>query len=847
MNKIAISILAILLIIFYSCSSTKHLQKGQYAINNVKIEIIGDNNLSSSAFHKFLYTKPMRKTLFIIPLHAWIYNIPNSKKIHSREQKKQKKLAKINARRIKKYDQKTYKYIKKRIKYKKLWQRYIQAADSAKALKFYQKYIEYDKKVKDRQRDYALKIEAIKKKDIFMFSDIFYKFGEKPQTYDTTAVIKTVKQFKLYLNKKGYYHPKIKVIVKKYRKKSDIIYKIYPGIPHIIANVKYNFPNDTLKKLISENPKMRIKVGNILDLDYLNKYRKKLADFLKNNGYYFFIKDYISYTIDTIGKPFKAYITVNFYKMKNKNNLIYKPWKIKNIYIFSDYNSTEALQNPYYFKNFDTIPLSSRLGYEYFFVRKSEFIVKPQRIMNELYIYPNTLYNFSSVKKTYRHLSKFKIYKLINIQFNPIDSQKHYLNCNITLNPTKKQSITTEIEGTNNSGNLGIALNLKYTHRNVFHGGEILQLKAQTAIERQTSFSNTSKYANFNTQTYSFDVKLTLPRLLTIFKQSAFIARSNPKTIITGSFIYENRPEYIRTIALTNLDYYWKSSPFMSNYLTIVRINYVKVFSIADFFRNWIETNLLKESYENHFITGAKYNIILSNQGQKGNNYYINFNFGFSGIGLYYFYKKILKDTARTITLPGFDIPFSQFIKTDADIRYYIKRNGNTLIFRQFIGVAVPFGNSRLIPSGEQYFAGGANDIRAWQVRALGPGSYKLPENIPYPNELGDIKIETNSEYRFILYKFLEGAFFFDVGNIWSINKKDTRPEAIFQWNRFYKELAVGTGIGLRLNFKFIVLRADLGMKLRDPTLPESRRWIPLERKYTKNDFTFNIAIGYPF
>jgi hypothetical protein len=187
------------------------------------------------------------------------------------------------------------------------------------------------------------------------------------------------------------------------------------------------------------------------------------------------------------------------------------------------------------------------------------------------------------------------------------------------------QGITFEIEGTNNSGNLGSAVNINYTHRNLLKLGAVGEIKTQLSIERQAFLRQKNSEKNgFNTQNYLVDLKLTFPRLLTPFGQSKFIERSNPKTILNTYYNYEDRPEYRRSSANFSFEYFWKSADFMSNYLSVLRMSYIEVYDMADFFRQWLETTLMKESYENHFIIGPKYNVILSNQGKPGNNYYIN-------------------------------------------------------------------------------------------------------------------------------------------------------------------------------------------------------------------------------
>jgi outer membrane protein assembly factor BamA len=190
---------------------------------------------------------------------------------------------------------------------------------------------------------------------------------------------------------------------------------------------------------------------------------------------------------------------------------------------------------------------------------------------------------------------------------------------------------------------------------------------------------------------------------------------------------------------------------------------------------------------------------------------------------------------------------FAQYVKSDIEFRYgYTIDKYNALVGRAFLGAALPYGNFDVLPFEKKFFTGGANGIRAWQVRSLGPGTYKAPEDA-YPNQSADIKLEVNLEYRYNLIGFMEGALFLDAGNIWAINSKDNRPGALFKLNSFYRQLALGTGTGFRFDFNYFIFRVDVGMKLRDPSQPTGNGWIIGHRRYTSDDFNIAFAIGYPF
>jgi outer membrane protein assembly factor BamA len=282
-----------------------------------------------------------------------------------------------------------------------------------------------------------------------------------------------------------------------------------------------------------------------------------------------------------------------------------------------------------------------------------------------------------------------------------------------------------------------------------------------------------------------------------------------------------------------------------------MQLNFVKMINATDEFLEDIKDTYLAYSYEDRLILGTNYSFIFSNQDLKKTRDFIFFRTNLESAGI------LLKTIARAIGAEQdslgrhimFGNAFAQYLKGDVEFRYYnIISDKSNLVYRIFVGSAYPYGNSITIPYEKQYFSGGANGVRAWKVRNLGPGSYNIyNEPVPprYPNQTGDVKIEANFEYRFKLFWLLEGALFLDAGNIWSLNPNDEREGALFEWNRFYREIALGTGIGARMDFSFFVFRFDLGIKVKDPAQPPGNRWVFLKEGFSGPQFS--LAIGYPF
>ncbi len=839
--------------IFAACSPVRYVKEGQYVVNEVKI-VCDEDNIKTSRLNNVVQPQPLNKIFGIYAFRARIYNIPNPKKDGKRELKKQEKLKKINAKRDKKFDNETEKILREKNVYFNKAQRLLSEGDTIGYIKAKNEEDKLNELWSYRRNHSSEMKEENRKINVFTWYEFIRKIGQKPELYDTVLVNFTLRQIDLFMKNQGYFKSDVYYEINPKPKRVDITYVINAGKPLKISSVVYNFPDSTTQMTDFFNKlDYKFKAGSNFDVEALENYRTNLTNKFRDNGFYYFSKQLISFKIDTIGRYQNAILYVNF--NNNIDKKVYEQWHINKIYIHNDFYPNQAFQNPeLYNKTLDTNYIYKDFTNKYYVIKKYETVVKPKFILNEIYIYQDSLYRLNDTKITYSHLSKFKIYKLTNIQFeeNKSDTSQNLLNCNIQLTPAEKISVSSDIESTNTSATIGAAGNVMFSHRNLSKGGEILDLKFQIALEKQKTSDTTEKILSFNTQEYNFDAKLTFPRLLIPFKSNSFIQQNNPKTIISTLFSYQNRPEYNKMQAALNFDYFLKSSDFSSHIVTPLRLSLIRVPVISDEFREWIYQAFLQESYEDHFIIGSKYSYTFSNQGTKGNNFYFQANFLPTGNLMYSLMKLFNADTVgNAYIIPYIDVPFAQFVKTDFDFRYYFKYSDEQqLIFRLFAGVAVPYGNSNLLPFGEKYFVGGANSIRAWQARSLGPGEYVENTNDDskkFYNQTGDIKLEINFEYRFSFVEFLEGALFVDAGNIWAINSYDTRTGGIFFIDDFYKQIAVGTGFGVRLNLSFFVFRTDIGIKLIEPSVPEGQRFILMNRDYKIDDFTLNIAIGYPF
>jgi outer membrane protein assembly factor BamA len=420
-----------------------------------------------------------------------------------------------------------------------------------------------------------------------------------------------------------------------------------------------------------------------------------------------------------------------------------------------------------------------------------------------------------------------------------------YLNCNIKLSPLNKQSYTVELEGTNSSGIFGVAGNLNYSHKNLFRGAEIFDIGIKGGIEIGNS-EYLSKVGTILELGVASNIRI--PKFWLPFKTEQFIKRYSPKTNISLAYNFQRRPNYTRTIANTSFGYTWKGNRNITHIVNPIELNAVKLFEIDSAFMAEISANpYLKYSYEDHFVSVISYSVIYNNQKINKISDFQVIRVRLESAGnLLQAYNVITDKQTVDGQYQLFSLKYSQFFRGEFDFRYYMAINQtDRIVYRFFLGVGYPYGNSKAIPFEKAFYTGGFNSIRAWAPRTLGPGSYKLPETSTFPSSTADMKIEANAEYRFKLFWILEGALFADVGNIWAITENDTREGAQFHWNTFMNDMAVGLGLGLRFDFSFFIFSIDGGLKTRDPSY-EGNQWFPYN-PLTVNDFTVNVGIGYPF
>lgn len=687
------------------------------------------------------------------------------------------------------------------------------------------------------------------------FNRFLRRIGDAPVIYDENAEIRSQEELTKALNNMGYMSASVSTEKKVVKKKLKLTYKLNPGKGYKVRNITYDIKDHTIEKYLqADSANRKIHEGMMFDVNILDAERQRIVDFLLRRGYYKFNKDYITYTADTARNTYLVDITLRISLFKASPADVPKEhyqYRINSVSYMMDY---DILKSSVFDKDInDSIKYK---GYPVYF--KDKLFLRPKVMVDNTRIYPGRLYNEQFVQNTYTSFGRLRALKYTNIRFAERqvgDSTK--LDCYVMLTKGKYKSITAELEGTNSAGDLGAAASLSFQHRNLFRGAETFTIKVRGAYEAITGLQG---YNYDNYTEYGVETSLNFPSFMFPFLSSDFKRRIRATSEVGIQFNSQIRPEFARTVASASWSYKWTKRLRAQHKVDLVDINYVYMPWISDKFKkeyiDSLNNSILKYNYENLLIvrTGYSFNFNSAGGGMMGsaasaNSYSIRANIETAG-NLFYAFSKMLKQHRNDDgKYSVWNIAYAQYIKGDFDFAKNITIDArNSFAFHFGMGVAYPYGNSDILPFEKRYFSGGANSVRGWSVRALGPGSYKGEDrNIDFMNQSGDIKLDMNVEYRSHLFWKLHGAVFVDAGNIWTIRNYKEQPGGQFHFNSFYKQIAVAYGLGLRFDFDFFVLRFDGGMKAINPAYRTKREHYPIIHPKFSRDFAFHFAVGYPF
>jgi len=681
------------------------------------------------------------------------------------------------------------------------------------------------------------------------------RVGSPPVIYDSTLTMASVNQLQRALINKGFLKNEVTSDVKLLpeKKKAQVTYNVTLNEPYTIRSIKYDIPSDSLRSIIlGDTTNFPIKAQSLLDHNKLDAERELIVQRMRNNGYYAFNKSYITFLADTAAGSREVDLTLTLSDAIQELPHIpktdtHRQFYVRNVVFVTNYDAV-TMQNGFYGDTVTYNGITMLYG-------EDKYIDK-QVLYESCFIRPNQLYNASDVDRTYKALGRLGIIKFINIDMRPFMDVAGdlWVDAYILLNRDKSQTISFSLEGTNSEGDLGFGIGADYQHRNIFKGSEVLNVKFKASYESLSG--DLSGLINDNYSEYSGDVGITFPKFKMPFLRESFKRRIQASTEFMTSFNYQERPEYTRIIAGAGWKYIWSErNNQMRHTFNLIDISYIFLPKSKINFLDSITNPLLRYSYENHLIMRMGYTFYKTNKQLanplttvfQDNIYTIRASAETAGNVLYGISHLIGQKREADDSYKVFGTRYSQYIKLDGDfaLTHYINQRSSIALHAGF-GIAVPYGNSTVLPFEKRFYSGGANSVRGWGVRTLGPGSFdgKKSQN-SFIYQCGDIRLDLNIEYRCKLFWVLELGAFIDCGNVWTIREYENQPGGVFKFNKFYEQLALSYGLGLRMDFTYFLMRFDMGMKAHNPASGQEH-W-PLFSPNFKRDAEFHFSIGYPF
>ena len=675
------------------------------------------------------------------------------------------------------------------------------------------------------------------------------KVGEPPVIFDPDLAEKSDKLMVNYLQNYGYFYAQVFHQYTTKKKKTKVVYTVNRGVQFKIGTVEFvkaPFKTDSITQ--SRMYMSRLHLGDRFDINTLKAERDRIETDLKNFGFYFFSKEYVSFDLDTTHQPQVVNIRIRVNQLND--SVKHEQYYINDIYVTSDFGVelTDGLVKP------DTVTIN-----EFHFLSRKR-VVRPNVILDALFINKNQLYSKALYVKSLRTLSNLGAYKFVTIEYQRVPGPDNLLNCIINLTPGKKQTLTAEAQANiNYEGFFGVGGGVSYKNRNLTKRSDLFVVDFTSGVQFQ--FANKQPVRVMTTE-YAAGASYYFNKILFPFpkKFAQSIKDKSPRTRLSIRYNYEERYDFDtnghRAFFYTlhgfngSFGYEWNQNEFKRHLLTPINFTLFLIPNHGAAFDNRLNANpTLKNSYQEQIIFGPSYTFIYTNQRSKNDRKYLYFRTTLETAGNILYAGFALANIGKPKELPYkiFGKDFSQYVRGEFDLRGFFQMTPHSsLAGRTFFGMAVPYGNSTSVPFVKQFFCGGPNSLRGFLVRGVGPGGYVDPNKSTtsgFFNQTGDVKLEANIELRFDIYKWFKAALFTDVGNVWLLNQDKERPLGNFDFSRFWKEFAIDVGAGIRLDFNYFVVRVDYGIGIRDPGLSGDSKWYINK----SNPGRFQLAIGYPF
>lgn len=841
-------VLALVVLADSGCATRRlNKKKNQKLLRRVVI-LNTEKKPDKSELNAYVKQKPNRRVV-IVPLYLQIYNLVNPERDSVRQKRKKEK------------------YTTKKARYE----------------------------INPKRRNGTYRREPKLRRTIGQF---LQSIGEAPVVYDSTLTERTHKQFELYLHNKGYFDAVVKDTTFNRRllffqrnallraindstvkmpwqfrfkigpnrnRKVHLYYYIDPKQPFVVRNVSYDVQDPQLSLLVSEDKDscylLPRKPGEFVnyDMDIFTAERDRITRNLRNKGYYQFTKDYVRFEVDSSSQGHYADVIIRIRSPRQQVSdtawtaTEHKRYYVRNITVRTIASVQELKNNDAPREQITYVDHDSTRTILFLrdTLREPEFPYKPEVLSSRILIDHNgALYNESEFTATYRQLISLRLFRQVFVNARAVGPDQ--VDCEIVLIPLMRQSYQFQVEGTNTGGNLGIGGQFAFQNNNLLRGAEMFEFRLRGGTEAQQPITETQQngpeQVTLNTIEAGAEVSLNIPRAMVPYNFFPFALAEGRRTTLLTSFNYQRRLDYDRTIFNLSYGYNFSMGRFGRMGIYLQEFNVVRVTpkaGLADFL-NTNRDPVLRYRFTDHFINESRISYILNTQNPKKSRdvHYLKADAGISGNIMRFFFERSSAQPDQNGSYRVFGIPFSQYVRVAATY-IYSRRFGDhqQLVIRVAQGVGVPLDNFPAMPLEKSFFGGGANGIRAWEARSLGPGSYPVPANEQFA-QFGDVQAEYNIELRFRITNTLKGAVFADGGNIWLLRPDTTRPNGNFEFSRFVNDLAFGPGFGLRYDLSFFIIRLDLAFKMRDPSLPYGERWWIGQRPLGSN---LNFGIGYPF
>jgi len=694
----------------------------------------------------------------------------------------------------------------------------------------------------------GVRIYGLVKDDSNFIKRFIRKIGEAPVIFNPHLVNLSVQELAVEMKNQGYLQSSVTAEVDTARKKAKVSYLIHNGEPYRIRTFNSQpaqlLQADTVggrgRRLAQNRPagfNPTIREGAVFNLNLLEQERQRVATQMRNRGYYMFSADELKYLADTALQSNQ----VDLELILQDSTHLPTPYSIEKVNVFSGFDPLEA----------QTYAIRDSLNYNGLQIYyDSLHFLSPKVIAEKVRVRAGQRFRERAGESSVALFQALNSVGRVDMQYvenNYPDST--LLDCNIYLTPGNNHSLVAGLEGTNKAGDLGIAANINYGNLNLFNGSEIFNLQLRGAYELVVG--NNAMLQNYYEWTIS--PSLTFPKMSFPFLSKYLSENFSSQTQYSLSYNIQRRPEYYRNFFNLNWKYIWTAQrKVLTQTWSIVDVNYVYTPWKSDDFQNYLNTQLdalTRYSYDNIFTAGMSYSLIYTNaeRGRTRQNLYtFRFNAETSG--------NLLRGIATTFNVPSdngqyqlLGNPFAQYVKGIVDFSetFSLDRR-NTLAFHFSGGIAYPYENSNILPFEKRFFAGGPNHVRGWHTRYLGPGSFHQGQAGDPTTHVGDISLLGSAEYRYKALTWFEPAFFVDAGNIWTIKDYPDQAGGMFRFDRFYKEIALGSGVGLRIDLGFLIVRLDAGARVYDPAKTEGKRFVLFKEALYKSSALY-LAIGYPF